>query len=205
VTTAGAPGFCRSGVADKQQLRIEIQIPQSNRRLQAVPACRSKTKFGAAGTNEGRDRIDRAAADGVDTRHRTARVVAMESHSGIRVQLGSGPWPKRRAELRADQALRSRARVVASVRSHRELIQVGAHPHRRAHDARPFRFRLRVHAGHPLPDAIFPCRRQASSCGGPIQTNGRQPVITDLNTDGALRVAIEQAPELSIRQASTTR
>ena len=91
-----------AGVADEQQFRIEVQVPQRHRRLQPADSDGPHAELAAARLHQRAERLDRLAGPRIHRQRRTAHVVAVEALSPVGVELGLPPRPEDRGELGTD-------------------------------------------------------------------------------------------------------
>ncbi len=145
-------GLGRAGVADEEQLRVEAEIPQGNRGLEPANADGAHADLRTLRADQRRHAVGRLAGLRIDADHGAPRVVAVEAHAGVDVELGRRPRPEDGGELGTHETIGPVAGIQRVVGRDVELIGVGAQAQRRADRPRPFDLALRVHADHGLTD-----------------------------------------------------
>src|SRR5690606_27864823 len=91
VALARARRLGRSRIADEEKLRVELEVPEGQRRDEIRDRGRADAELGALRLYEGIDALDRRAVDGIDANHRAASVVRMEAEAPVPVELGVEP------------------------------------------------------------------------------------------------------------------
>ena len=144
----------------------------ATRRLQAADAHRAHAELRASARGRAASRDRRLAATRIDADDGAARVVAVEAHAGVRVELGAGPRPERRRRTSGSPAHPSPSPEFSGLFDvTSNVIHVGAHAERRAKTPRPLDLALRVHAGHRLTDVVLARRRQPLPGRGVIEAD----------------------------------
>ena len=99
-------GFGDAGIADEQQLGIELQRPQRRSQLQVRQHRGAQTDVGAERIDQRVDALDRRDAVGrIDADRRAARVVAVKALADVDEELRLAPGPEDQRELRADDRI----------------------------------------------------------------------------------------------------
>ena len=84
---ARASGVRGARVADEDKLRVEVQRPDREARLQALERHRAHAALDPFGPRERRDALGRLAGRRIDRDRRAPGVVAVEAQAGVQVEL----------------------------------------------------------------------------------------------------------------------
>ena len=99
--------LCRPGIANEQQFRVDAQIPESHGRLNATKADGAEANLGTLCANERCHAIGRLSGRRINGDCSAARVVAVETCSGIHVDFGAAPRAEDCPDLRTHEAVRA--------------------------------------------------------------------------------------------------
>ncbi|EEF23425.1 conserved hypothetical protein, partial [Ricinus communis] len=148
-------GLGRAGIADVDQLRIEVQLPQRQRALQPRQPFRPQAELHPPRLDKTWHRIDGIPAARVDPRRHAARVVAVEAPTRVDEELGLRPGAEHQRELRRHQRRPRRAGVLHLAQAvHAEARLIRAHADHRARPGRQLHAGLAVDPDQRLPHAI---------------------------------------------------
>ena len=134
-----------AGVADEQQLRIELQRPQRRGQLQVRQHCGAQTDVCAERIDQRIDAVDRCHAIGrIDADRRAARVVAVKALADVEEEFRLAPGAEDQRELRADDRIVGAAGIHCEAAAHVEFELVRAQPELRPHGVAPARLQARI-------------------------------------------------------------
>jgi len=115
-----------AAVANKEQLTVEIQRPQRERRSPSRPRVRAQADLGSPRSNERVHPPGGIACGGIDRDRGTAGVVAVEAEPGAQIQLRRRGGCEDERRLRARDRRRPPAGVLGSVARDVERVRVAA-------------------------------------------------------------------------------
>ncbi len=204
VARAGAVGRRVAGVAHEHQFRIELELPQGHRALQAGDELGANAQLQALGPHQWVDTLDRIGGRvGIDTYRGATRIVAVEAAPRIDEVLGAGPGAEYQRQLGRGQAGAGLAGVLCHGAFHVEVDLVGAQAHHAAQPGLPLHGAVGIQREAALPHAAFLDGAGAFGAFGGVQAHGPQPVVAHLQADGVeqLMAAQRGVPALAQRTA----
>jgi hypothetical protein len=110
----------------------------------------SQTKLGAVRTRQGRDPIGSAARCGIARDRRPARIVAVESETGVDVHLGAAPRTYYHSAFGTHQPRMLGTTIRAVARIHPKAVSIGTKSRKRPEPRRPFHLVLGEDTGARL-------------------------------------------------------
>ena len=191
VAAARAARLRRAGVADEEQLRVNVQPPRGERALQAGHPRRADANLRAHRADERVHLVGRQAGGGVNGRGRAASVVAVEAHPGVQVNLRLRPRAEDEASLGAGEEVGHGAGVARVQARHVEAVEVRARAHDGAEFLGPLRLVLEVGRRAGLPHIVAARGAGADARGGGVEAVADE-VVADLQADAVLGLAPEE-------------
>src|SRR5262245_33206765 len=198
-TSAWTPGLGCPGIADEEEFGVESQCPQGDRRLKAANRHRADPNLGSSSADQWRYPVHGIAGARVHVDRGAAAIVAVETESGVGVELCALPGSGHGANLRTHDFRSIRSGVCCVVGRDVEMVDVTSNTKSCSENRAPLNLTLAKNSDGRLFNTVLPNRADFLTVHGMIQSNVADPVVADISAKRVLHVEAAYPSETPMR------